>query len=139
MLQYHAKQLGAILIRTPKCHSKLASEDIEYYWAYAKNAYRQMPMKNKKGKNNFRISVRKSFEGITLEMARKFARRARTYIITYDFIKKNNKEGNEKMNVNIIDKVVKKFKSHRSALDFDKNFITSMKATIKSALYHSES
>jgi hypothetical protein len=32
LLQYHGRQLGVIIDRTPKCHPEMAGEGIEYNW-----------------------------------------------------------------------------------------------------------
>ena len=36
LLQYHARKLGALVDRSPKCHPELAGEGIEYLWGLAK-------------------------------------------------------------------------------------------------------
>ena len=36
LLQHHAKILGVILERSPKCHPELAGEGIEYAWGLSK-------------------------------------------------------------------------------------------------------
>ena len=41
LLQFHGRQLGVRVDRTPKCHPELAGEGVEYAWGFAKNLYRQ--------------------------------------------------------------------------------------------------
>ena len=83
LLQYHGRLLGIEVDRTPKCHPELAGEGIEYAWGCAKNAYRRMPLSEKKRKDKFRQSVRRAMcrdTVLTTERMRKFGRRARQYI-----------------------------------------------------------
>jgi hypothetical protein len=79
MLQHFAKNLGVTVLLTPKCHAELAGEGVEYVWAGAKGAYRNMSLKQEKRKDNFKASVRYCLleEVITMVRMRKYARRAR--------------------------------------------------------------
>ena len=43
--------MGVVIDRTPKCHSKLAGEGIEYYWIFSKNVYCQFTTREKQGKD----------------------------------------------------------------------------------------
>jgi hypothetical protein len=61
MLCLKAKEMGVMIDRTPKCHCELAGKGIEYAWGCAKNHYRRQPLKDKKGKEKFRQTVRKCF------------------------------------------------------------------------------
>ena len=61
MLQLKGMEMGISMDRTPKCHCKLAGEGIEYAWGCAKNHYRRQPLKDKRGKDNFRRTVRTCF------------------------------------------------------------------------------
>jgi hypothetical protein len=38
---------------TPKCHADIAGEGVEHMWACSKGAYRNLALKEKKGKENF--------------------------------------------------------------------------------------
>ena len=71
------------VIPTPKCHAELAGEGVEYMWACSKNRYRNLSLKEKKGKDKFTEAVRKflSVDVITLTQIRKFAKQARQYLI----------------------------------------------------------
>ena len=57
LLQEKLATLGIQVYHSPKCHSELAGEDIEYSWGFAKNWYRRLPLKMKKSKENFCASV----------------------------------------------------------------------------------
>ena len=62
---------------------------------------------------------------LSLEMIRKFSRRARGYILAYFYLEheqgeKINDEGLHEIN---IERIKKEFKTHRSAIDFDEKFI----------------
>lgn len=138
MLQYHGRLMGVSVDRTPKCHPELAGEGIEYAWGCAKGAYRRMDIVMKRGKDNFRESVRKSLDNLsilTLPRMRKFSKRARQYIRAYQVIEERQ-SGNGKTSIvaekletqphitlELIERVVKKFKTHRCASDFDNGFI----------------
>ena len=132
MLQLIAWKLGVHVDRTPKCHCELAGEGIEYAWACSKNKYRSLLLENKRGKENFMRSVRMciSRDILTREHAQKFARRARRYIMGYHMLhqmQQNDVHGNEMASsgkdlaiVPIkLEQMVKNFKTHRCALDFD--------------------
>jgi len=88
MLQHIAKSLGVKVLLTPKCHAELAGEGVEYVWACAKGAYRNLSLREKKGKDNFKASIRfcLSEELITKVRIRRFARRARQYLMAYHAI-----------------------------------------------------
>ena len=51
------------VIMTPKCHAKLAGEGVEYMWACSKGAYRNLALKDKKGK----VCRHKSFQSSAFE------------------------------------------------------------------------
>jgi hypothetical protein len=42
LLQYHGRQLGVVIDRTPKCHPEMAGEGIEYNWGCAKGLLPQI-------------------------------------------------------------------------------------------------
>jgi len=118
--------------RTPKCHCELAGEGIEYAWGCAKNHYRRQPLKDKRGKDNFRRTVRKCFsrQVVTTERVRMFSQRARAYILAYHKIRQEqltdssstvDSDNTTASPVNV-EKLLKKFKTHRCAMDFDSSF-----------------
>lgn len=131
-LGHHAAQLGVRVILTPKCHAELAGEGIEYTWGCAKGNYRNLTLSKKKGKENFRTSVKNcmSEEVLSLERIRKFARRARQYIVAYHAIDQHGdcevEEKARKCGPVALEGLIKKFKTHRCALDFDHKFIRSV-------------
>jgi hypothetical protein len=136
LLQKVAKDMsdGDISIsvdRTPKCHPELAGEGIEYSWGCAKNYYRRLPLADKKGKENFKRSVRSAIsrDHLTTDRIRKFSRRAREYIVAYKLLKCKLDE--EETDIDLVTNISSKkiedmkssFKAHRCAADFDAGFI----------------
>ncbi len=75
MMPHIAKEISAVVLLMPKCHTELAGEGVEYLWACSKDAYRSMTLRQKKGKDYFKASVRHglSEEVITKVRIRKFA------------------------------------------------------------------
>jgi hypothetical protein len=134
--------MGVLVDRTPKCHCELAGEGIEYSWGCSKNYYRSLPLKEKKTKELFKTSVRKclSREVITTNPVRSFSRRARQYILAYHALNLQQQQQASGEADNIvstlqnkvqitpakIEHMVKEFKSHRCAMDFDGAFIKSV-------------
>ena len=115
--------------RTPKCHCELAGEGIEYAWGCAKNHYRRQPLKDKRGKDNFRRTVRKCFSRnvITAERVRMFSQRARAYILAYHKIRQeqltDSSTASDLDDITAspvkVEKLLKKFKTHRCAMFYD--------------------
>ena len=81
LLQYHGKQMGVCIDRTPKCHPELAGKGIEYAWAFAKLFYRKSPISEKRTKNMFQKLVEESTSTkvLPLHKIRACSRKARTY------------------------------------------------------------
>ncbi len=127
MLQSMGRNMGVIVDRTPKCHPELAGEGIEYSWGCAKNRYHQLPLVEKKRKEKFVGSVRLclSKEVISQERVVKFSKHAREYICAYHTLHKEQDETHLDPVVTPmkIEKLVKEFKMHCCALDFDYSFI----------------
>jgi len=131
--------MGILIDRTPKCHCELAGEGIEYSWGCLKNFYHHLPVTEKRTKKNFQGLVRRSLshELLTTERIRKFSKQASQYICAYHSMwqqqqPQQNATMNSDMSVNSetssgslanIKKLVKQFKTHRCALDFDYKFI----------------
>ena len=148
MLQAMGRSMGVIIYQSPKCHPKLAGEGVENSWGCAKNAYRQLALKEKKKKDNFLVSVRKciSREELPIDRVRAFSKCAREYICSYHFIWQEKQQCMEQDENNIIavqmmndgpatssyhdltttpvkiEKMVKLIKTHLCALDFDHAF-----------------
>ena len=137
MLQYYGRIRGVTVDRTPKCHPELAGEGVEYAWGAAKLFYRRQPLSLKRNKESFYKLVEKSTDSsengvLNREVIRKFAARARKYMLAYIAIDKQQDEQHNtddeelKISYSLIEKCVKHFKSHRSAADFDNSFIKSV-------------
>ena len=142
LLQAQGMSLGVTVNRAPKCHCELAREGIKYSLGCAKNYYWQQPIREKRKKENFRNTVRIciSQQVLTIERVHKFSQRVWGYIIAYHMLHEQRQEqGQDKQTTgttasyNImpdkIESLIKDFKTHRCALDFDKGFI---KATMLS-------
>jgi len=130
MLQFVARQIGVKVMLTPKCHAELAGEGVEYMWGCAKNHYRTLALKKKKGKENFMASVRHCTSNniITINRVRKFARRARQYLIAYHVVDSGNVDNETRQDCVkygpvALERLIVAFKTHRCAFDFDYKFI----------------
>ena len=132
VLQQTGKKLGVTILRTPKCHPELAGEGIEYAWGVAKLFYRRQPLSMKRSKDSFLelVKTATSRTGVlNVRNIRRFSARARRYMIAYLAIyKKEQEHQQDKVTIthDIIEKCVKHFKTHRSAMDFDSAFIKSV-------------
>jgi hypothetical protein len=144
LLQTMGRKMGVLVDRTPKCHCELAGEGIEYSWGCAKNYYRRLPLKEKKSKETFKQSVRKSLcnkNVLTLDRVRAFSRRARQYTLAYYALHQQQQEQQaigiraadnlatsetSQLTTVKIEQMVKQFKTHRCAVDFDSAFIKSV-------------
>ena len=161
LLQYHGRQLGVTIDRTPKCHPEMAGEGIEYNWGCAKGYYRRLPITEKRTKNKFRESVKKSISRdiMTIERQRMFSRRARQYMLAYEAIDSNKDKSNEpttaanggepaankdnkKTTFALIESIIKNYKhtykTHRSVADSDTGYINQVVSAMKMASYISE-
>jgi hypothetical protein len=144
-LQHLGAQLGVEVRLTPKFHAELAGEGVEYSWAFAKAFYRRLPLALKKGRDNFKEVVKLAtctVKQLTRVRIRKFAARARAYICTYYILAKraaaaaesaaakDSRAGSEDVFIekqqllfSDIERLMKSFKVHRCALDFDQRFV----------------
>jgi len=142
-LQYLGRRLGLRILHTPKFHAEMAGEGIEYSWACAKGDYRRQPLHLKKGLRNFKSLVRgcTNQDVLTPQRVCKFSRRARAYICTYYLLAL--KEDQQRQQVAAepdeapnstyqqalfqdIERLQKKFKTHRCALDFASGFVNAV-------------
>jgi hypothetical protein len=116
---------GVEVMFTPKYHCELAGEGIGYAWGFAKCRYRRIPIKRRRNKEGFLTCVSEvlSRDAISVDRIRRFSRRARRYVCAYFVFHELN--GDEKWDVKLddIEKMVKLFKTHRCAVDFDKKFV----------------
>ena len=103
-------------------------------WACSKGAYRNLSLKEKKGKENFNASVGHcclSEQLITVRRIQKFAQRARLYLMAYhaiDFsqVDQQTQQGYSKYGPVALTRLINEFKTHRCAFDFDYKFIWSV-------------
>ena len=72
LLQYKGEALGSIIDRSPKCTPEIAGDGIEFDWAMAKLWYRKLAIENKKKKDLFLGSMKRSLsdEVVTIERMR---------------------------------------------------------------------
>jgi hypothetical protein len=148
LLQYHGKMLGVLVDRSPKCHPEVAGEGIEYSWGCGKGKYRRLPLTDKRRKENFRNSVRQCLDRmtvLTIERQRMFSKRARQYMLAYHSIelsKEKRESGGEaessnaklEMSAYLVEKIIKTYKSHRGATDFDSAYIGAIVNDMKSGV-----
>ena len=139
-LQHLGSQLGSKVILTPKFHCEIAGEGIEYNRAHAKAKMRAAPIREKKGRANFIELVNKCLcpaTVLTRTRVSKLAARARAYICTYYHLS-HQQEGEDvavaddntfytahkqQLLFKEIERLMKKFRTHRCALDFDQGFV----------------
>ena len=141
LLQDTLIKRGIVIIKSPKCHAELAGEGIEYTWGFVKNIYRRLPLSHKQSKESFLSSVKYvlSRSVIKKEEVRKFARKARRYTCAYYVLDHNLQPSTDTFvdehgrtiidltgstTLPSIERLVKQFKTHRCALDFATEFIT---------------
>ena len=119
------KDYNMFILFTPKYHCELAGEGIEYTWGASKRYYRKEPLAMKKQSKDFKLLVTTCIEKIDVAMARKFSRKARSYMLAY-MHQKIEKENNLRDNNNSfyeIEKLQKCYRGHRDANCFDGRFI----------------
>ena len=102
---------------SPKGHPELAGVGIEYVWGKAKQHFRRYN-DGKSGTFHERMQACMASAVLTLDRVRKFARRARDYRRVYG-------SGEAVASHIDVEKLRKKFKTHRSAIDFDTKFVAS--------------
>lgn len=100
LLQYHGRMMGCFVDRTPKCHPELAGEGIEYAWGCAKGLYRRHALNKQQFTN-------KENDG-------------------NDNNNNNTQPESQTMSCQMIEKLVKKYKSHRSVMDTDNTFVNDL-------------
>ena len=139
LLQFRGKQLGVEICCSPKYHPEIAGESIEFCWAFNKNTYRRYSLKDKRTKAKFIELVNECQEGLTNELVRVFGRRLRRYILAYHAIEKakedadialQSDEGSSNnfylpaMSCSLVERLVRKRRSHRNIADQEKSFLT---------------
>jgi len=68
---------------TPKYHCEIAGEGIEYCWGFTKKIQRRLPLNDRRKVEGFIKSVKGCLKRLTPVRARRFARRARKYMLAY--------------------------------------------------------
>jgi hypothetical protein len=129
-LQHVGHELGVSVLITPKFHAEMAGEGIEYSWGVSKSVYRCMPLDSKKGKASFKALVHEciSRDVLTTATVRKLSRRARSYICAYYALhqrQQNNGDDVPSLTLPLIERLVKAFKTHRAAVNFDTGLVNS--------------
>jgi hypothetical protein len=132
-LQVVAEALGVSVDFTPKFHAEMAGEGVEYSWGHAKGNYRRQPLSRKRTRAGFVKLVDEclgSDTELTKERVRKFSARARAYICTYHhlaYVSSTEADEGKKevLLLDDIERLTKKFRTHRCVMDFDRGFIGS--------------
>ena len=141
-LQYLGTQLEVTGQLNPKFHAELAGEGVDYSWAHAKSYYRHVPVSRKRGRENFKDLVKECTSPVkvlTKDRIEKFASRARAYICTYHHLEQVQSGPaaaatgvdptadlpKQELLYTEIERLMKAFKGHRCALDFDRGFVNS--------------
>ena len=106
-----------VLLTSPKYHCEIAGEGIELCWGLMKKIYRSIPLEDKRKKVKFLTAVHKCLNDVTVEHVGKFAAKTRRYMVAYQNIDV------DKLSYEIIEKFVKKIRTHRSMADIDIAFI----------------
>ncbi|KAG7357902.1 hypothetical protein IV203_014515 [Nitzschia inconspicua] len=141
-LQVMANELKVQVMFTPKFHAEMAGEGIEYSWGFAKGSYRRKPLQKKRKRSDFEDLVDECTNvetELTKARIRRFSARARAYLCTYHYlataeptaaeptaaaIQDNDQEKKQKVPMmDEIERLMKKFKTHRCAFDFDRGFV----------------
>jgi hypothetical protein len=136
---------GVTVDLTPKFHAELAGEGVEYNWAHAKAYYRRVPVSRKRGRENFKELVKECTSPalvLTKERVEKFAARTRAYICTYHHLEQAREVPpptaagaldtpaavcpKQELLYTEIERLMKSFRGHRCALDFDRGFVNSI-------------
>ncbi len=137
-LQHLGNELGVSVLITPKFHAEMAGEGVEYSWGVSRNVYRRMPLNSKKGKESFKALVHEctSRDILSTKTVRKLSRRARSYICAYFVLHESKNNGNDMplLTLPLIERLVKAFKTHRVAVDFDAGFVNSFVPAIDVAV-----
>ncbi|KAI2495669.1 hypothetical protein MHU86_18853 [Fragilaria crotonensis] len=130
MMEHVGSKLGVEVMSTPKCHAKIAGKGVEYMWACSKGAYRNLAIQTKLRKENFMAGVRHclSAQVISIQRIRKFARRARQYLLAYHAVDSGQcsakvQQDCSKYGPVALEKLVVNFKTHRCVMDFDSKFV----------------
>jgi hypothetical protein len=126
-LQHVGSELGVSVIITPKFHAELAGEGIEHSWGVTKGVYQRKQLNSKRSKESFKGLVQEctSREILTTKTMCKLSRRARAYICAYYSLYESKSRGDDTptLTLPLIERLVKAFKTHWAAIDFDAGFV----------------
>jgi len=109
------------MLTSPKYHCELAGEGVEYCWGMAKRFYRNIPLSDKKTKQQFESCVRKSILYVKIRNVTRFSAKCRRYMMKYR--RHNENTQNDELSYENIEKFVKKIKTHRNVADLDRTYI----------------
>ena len=119
-----------MVIITTKYHAVYAAvEGVDYSWGFLKSVYRRRPLVERKGKDNFNALVNKCIcrKLLTVDMVRKFSRRAGWYMLAYRALKSGDMRRQAgratEITHKMIGKVEKETSSHCATLDFDMDYL----------------
>jgi hypothetical protein len=130
MLQYYGHLMGVAVDWTLKCHCELAGEGIEYSWAASKNKVSKVSCKGKKGKR----SVPKFGKWVLIKAGNNnntgssIFKKSKTIYLRLSCIAWSAADrhwfGHRQQNYSAANrKTFKKFKTHRTVIDFDNRFV----------------
>jgi hypothetical protein len=141
-LQHVGKELGVSVIISPKFHAEMAGEGIEYAWGITKGLYRRKPLNSKRSKERFKELVLEctSRDYLRTETVRKLSRRARAYICAYYSLYQSKNDAADDntpttLTLPLIERLVKLFKTHRAAIDFDAGFVNAFVPKLESSVF----
>ncbi len=103
------------MLTSPKFHCELAGEGVKYVWGFMKRNFHNLSWTEKKEK--FNKAVRSSVELVSVENVRMFADQCRRYTMTYQNF---DKEDQQNMTFDMIEKYIQKLKTHCNISDFEK-------------------
>jgi hypothetical protein len=130
-LQTMGEKMGVKVIATTKFHAEMAGEGTEHLWGVVKSWHRSKPHEAKRKKASFLQLVRDCLDPALLnkEKVRSFSKRARSHVCAcYEFEHTRNSDNNDLALVSCaiecekIEQMVKNFRTHRCAFDFDRKF-----------------
>ena len=107
------------LLTSPKYHCELAGEGVEYLWGMSKRHYRSIPLSERNTKEKFEKSARKSLCYVSRKNICLFAARCRRYMMAYNA----HHDSNCELIFELIEKFIKKTKTHRNIGDQEKGFV----------------
>lgn len=137
LLQLRAEEMGITIYRSPKCHPELAGYGIEYVLCMGliKNEYRHLPLKEKKGKDNFLKLVDRlvSRDWLKTEVIRNCSARARAYVLAYRAMQlhelrvaEGETDVEKPTTYAMIEKLVKTYRHHRCTGEQDCGYINEL-------------